>query len=94
MKLLPCIFLLILLTNSWSAEKPNVLFLSVDDLNDFPSFAQRYPDAKTPNMDRLESRGTVFTNAFCQFPLYGPSRASIMSGLCPSTLGHENDFKE
>jgi arylsulfatase A-like enzyme len=76
------------------SAKPNVLFIAVDDLNDFPTFTGRYPDAKTPNMDRLAERGTVFTRAHCQFPLCGPSRASIMSGLLPSTLGYDNHMKD
>jgi len=76
------------------AAKPNVLFIAVDDLNDFPTFSQRYPDAKTPNMDRLAQRGTVFTRAHCQFPLCGPSRASLMSGLLPSTLSYDSHMKD
>jgi arylsulfatase A-like enzyme len=74
--------------------KPNVLFIAVDDLNDFPTFCGRYPDAKTPNMDRLSERGVVFSRAHCQFPLCGPSRASIMSGLLPATLGYDNQMKD
>jgi len=76
------------------AGQPNVLFISVDDLNDFPSFTQRYPDAKTPHMDRLAEQGMVFANAHCQFPLCGPSRASVMSGLLPVTLGYDNHMKD
>jgi len=76
------------------AQKPNVLFIAVDDLNDFPAFCHRYADAKTPNMDRLATRGTVFANAHTQFPLCGPSRASVMSGLYPSTLGLVNHIKD
>ena len=72
------------------AEQPNVLFISVDDLNDFPVFMQRNPDAKTPHMDRLAKQGIVFSNAHCQFPLCGPSRASVMSGLHPATLGYDD----
>jgi arylsulfatase A-like enzyme len=89
-------FVLILqaITFSAHADQPNVLFISVDDLNDFPSFTQRYPDAKTPHMDRLAKRGIVFTNAHCQFPICGPSRASVMSGLLPSTLGYDNHMKD
>ena len=75
-------------------RRMNVLFISVDDLNDFPTFAGRYPDAKTPNMDGLARRGMVFTQAHCQFPLCGPSRASLMSGLLPSTLGYDNHMKD
>lgn len=77
-----------------AASSPNVLFIAVDDLNDFPTFANRYPDAKTPNMDKLAKRGTVFTRAHCQFPLCGPSRASVMSGLLPSTLGYDHHMKD
>jgi arylsulfatase A-like enzyme len=73
---------------------PNIIFISVDDLNDFPTFASRYPDAKTPNMDKFAKRGTVFTSAHCQYPLCGPSRASVMSGLLPSTLGYTDHMKD
>lgn len=77
-----------------SNRKPNVLFIAVDDLNDFPPFGQRYPDALTPNLDRLAKRGMVFTKAHCQYPLCGPSRASVMSGLLPSTLGYNNHMTD
>jgi len=77
-----------------SAERPNVLLIAVDDLNDFPTFVNRYPDALTPNMDRLAESGTVFTKAICQFPLCGPSRASIMTGMHPSTLGFSGHMKD
>lgn len=69
------------------AAPPNVLFLSIDDLNDWPAVLAGHPDAKTPNIDRLARRGTLFTDAHCQFPLCGPSRASVMTGMLPSTLG-------
>lgn len=74
--------------------RPNVLMIVVDDLNDFPGFMRGYPDAKTPHMDKLAAQGTVFTRAHCQYPLCGPSRASFMSGMLPSTLnfaGHMAD---
>jgi arylsulfatase A-like enzyme len=74
--------------------RPNVLFISVDDLNDFPPFGQRYPDALTPNLDKLAARGLVFAKAHCQFPLCGPSRASVMSGLLPSTLGYDDHMAD
>ena len=66
---------------------PNVLFISVDDLNNMLSSLNAYPNAKTPNIDRLASEGVLFSNAHCQAPLCGPSRASIMTGLRPSTTG-------
>lgn len=79
---------------AFAADRPNVLFIAVDDLNDFPSFTGCYPSAKTPNMDRLAKRGMVFTAAHCQFPLCGPSRASVMSGLFPATLGYTDHMKD
>lgn len=75
-------------------ERPNILILSVDDLNDFPAFMGRNPDALTPNMDRLASRGVTFANAHTQYPLCGPSRASLMSGLYPSTVGFPSHMKD
>lgn len=68
-------------------QPPNVLFIAVDDLNDWIGAMNGHPDVKTPNIDRLAKRGTVFQNAHCQAPLCGPSRASIMTGLRPSTTG-------
>ncbi len=88
------IVLCLIAFEAFAADKPNILFISVDDLNDFPTFTRRYPDAKTPNMDRLAKRGMVFTHAHCQFPLCGPSRASLMSGMLPSTLGYDNHMKD
>ena len=66
---------------------PNVLFIAIDDLNDWVGFLKGHPQAKTPNMDRLAKRGTAFLNAHCQAPLCNPSRSSIMTGLRPSTTG-------
>ncbi|QDT36180.1 sulfatase-like hydrolase/transferase [Stratiformator vulcanicus] len=70
-----------------AAEKPNVLFIAVDDLNDWIGCMGGHPQANTPNMDRLAARGTLFTNAHCTAPLCNPSRASVMTGLLPSTNG-------
>ncbi|TXF90243.1 sulfatase-like hydrolase/transferase [Neolewinella aurantiaca] len=70
-----------------SKEHPNVLFIAVDDLNTLSGVLGGYADAKTPNLDRLAARGVTFSNAHCQAPLCGPSRASIMTGLRPSTTG-------
>ncbi len=78
----------------YAETRPNVLFIAIDDLNDFPTFTGRYPDAKTPHMDKLAKSGTVFTNAHCQFPLCGPSRASVMSGLYPWTMGYDHHMKD
>lgn len=73
--------------DSLSDKRPNVLFIAIDDLNDWLGCMDGHPNTKTPNMDRLASKGVLFKNAHCQAPLCGPSRASIMSGLRPSTTG-------
>jgi len=70
-----------------AGEKPNILFIAIDDLNDWVGPLGGHPQVKTPNMDRLAARGTVFTNAHCQTPLCSPSRTSLMTGLRPSTTG-------
>lgn len=65
----------------------NVLFIAIDDLNDWLGCMNGHPNTKTPHLDRLASEGVLFTNAHCQAPLCGPSRASLMTGLRPSTTG-------
>lgn len=74
-------------TDDTAHKQPNVLFIAVDDLNNWLGCLGEYPNAKTPNMDKLAAQGVLFSNAHCQAPLCGPSRASIMTGLRPSTTG-------
>lgn len=69
------------------AQQPNVLMICIDDLNDWLGCMGGHPNSITPNMDKLASKGVLFTNAHCQAPICGPSRASIMTGLRPSTTG-------
>jgi choline-sulfatase len=68
-------------------ERLNVLFLAIDDLNDWIGCLGGHPDVKTPNFDRLAARGVLFTNAHCAAPLCNPSRAALMTGIRPSTSG-------
>ena len=71
-----------------SAEdtRPNVLFIISDDLNNSIGCYDS-PLVKTPNIDRLASRGVRFERAYCQFPLCGPSRNSMLTGLYPNSTG-------
>lgn len=73
--------------NKQVKNPPNVLMICIDDLNDWLGCMDGHPNAKTPNIDRLAAEGVLFTNAHCQAPLCGPSRASLMTGLRPSTTG-------
>ncbi len=70
-----------------SSARPNVLFIIVDDLNDWIGCLGGHPEARTPHLDRLAARGTLFANAHVQSPLCNPSRASVLTGLRPSTTG-------
>jgi choline-sulfatase len=69
-------------------DRPNVLFLAVDDMKDWVNCLGGYEGTVyTPNIDRLAKRGTLFTNAHCPSPKCAPSRAAILTGLRPSTTG-------
>ena len=77
---------------AWSQEKPsgqrlNVLFIAIDDLNDWVGCLGGHPQSQTPNIDRLASQGVSFTRAYCSAPACNPSRISLLTGLRPSTSG-------
>lgn len=81
------------------SQKPNVLFISIDDLNDWSGCLGNHPGVKTPNVDRLASQGILFKNAHCQAPICGPSRASIYTGMHPHSTGiyfqlHDTEIKK
>ena len=61
--------------------KPNVLFIAIDDLNDYISPLDRHPGIKTPNFERLAKRAVTFANAHCAAPACHPSRVAVMTGL-------------
>ena len=81
-----CIFMLYALNTAAVAQKPNILLIISDDLNTNIG-PYMHIDQHTPHLDRLAKEGVKFTRAYCQYPLCGPSRASIMSGLYPETNG-------
>ena len=69
------------------AAKPNVLFIVIDDMNDWISLLDSQSPVKTPNLERLAKRGTLFTNAYCISAACNPSRVATLTGLRPSTSG-------
>ena len=80
--------------------QPNVILIICDDLNDSVEGMGGHPQAYTPNIERLMDQGVRFTNAHCNAPICGPSRASLWSGLLPSTSGYygfdqqSNDWRD
>ncbi len=68
-------------------RRPNVLFLVVDDLNDWLSVLGRENPIRMPNLERLAGQGALFTHAYCPAPVCNPSRAAVMTGLRPHRTG-------
>jgi arylsulfatase A-like enzyme len=98
-KALLCLLLLALVTLAPSAalpRRPNVLFLVIDDLNHWVGYLGRNPQTKTPNIDKLATRGVWFTRGYCAAPVCNPSRAALMSGYRPGATGvydNRNDWR-
>jgi len=72
---------------AFASDNPNVLFIAIDDLNDWIGCMQGHPQARTPHIDQLAARGVLFTNAHCAAPACNPSRAAIFSGRMPNVTG-------
>lgn len=81
-----CLLFLSFSSTGSAQNSPNVLFIISDDLNTQIGPYINLPE-HTPNLNRLAEEGVQFSRAYCQYPLCGPSRASIMSGLYPETNG-------
>ena len=81
------IVLLLLLATSYAEEKkPNILFIAIDDQNDWIGYLGGHPQAKTPNIDRLAEQGMRFTDAYASAPVCSPTRAAILTGYSPARV--------
>ena len=87
---------LLVLVWAWAIgeSKPNVLFISVDDLNDYISPLNNHPGIKTHHFDRLSKRSVTFANAHCAATACHPSRVAVMTGVHPVRSGiYRNMFR-
>ena len=82
------------LTPAFSGEtkpaKPNVLFIAIDDLRDWVGYLGN-KQTKTPNLDKLSTRGVQFPHSYCASPCCNPSRSALLTGMRPGTSGVYNN---
>lgn len=72
-------------------QQYNVLFIAIDDLNDWTGFLGGHPQALTPNLNRLAAQSLVFERAYCAVPVCNPSRVAIMTGQSAPSTGIYNN---
>ncbi len=72
---------------SETTDRPNFLFIAVDDLNDWIGCLGGHPQVRTPNIDRLAQRGLVFANTSCPAPICTPARTAVLTGIHPANSG-------
>ncbi len=93
-RLASLVLILLLGLAAHANEKPNVLFISIDDLNDYISPLDNHPNIVTPHFERLAKRSVTFTNAHCASPACHPSRVAVMTGVHPVKSGiYRNLFR-
>ncbi len=74
-------------TEEKKPSKPNILFIAIDDLNDWVGVLGGNPQTKTPNIDKLAGEGVLFTNAHTPAPACSPCRNALLYGMQPHTSG-------
>jgi len=82
------------LSRAGEAGPCNVLFVSIDDLNDWIEPLGGHEQAKTPNLSRFARQSVNFTHAYCSSPMCNPSRTAIMTGLAPYTSGVYSNYQD
>ena len=78
------LLLVSMLVSAQQKKKPNILFIISDDLTATAVSSYENKACNTPNIDKLASEGIRYTRAYTQYPVCGPSRASLMSGYYPT----------
>jgi arylsulfatase A-like enzyme len=86
MKTIPLI-LMLMVASAQAEQKPNILFISIDDLNNWIEPLGGHPQAKTPHLLRFSKQSVNFTNAYCASPSCNPSRTALMTGKHPHVTG-------
>ena len=79
---------------SGATGKPNVLFISIDDLNDWIEPLGGHPQARTPHLARLSERSVCFSRAYCPSPGCNPSRTAVMTGHAPYRSGVYSNYQD
>ena len=74
-------------------DRPNILFIAVDDLNDWIEPLGGHPQTQTPNLARLAEEGVVFTRAYTPSPSCNPSRTALLTGQHPTTSGMYSNYQ-
>ncbi len=87
-------FLAVAACNPENVQKPNVLFITVDDLNDWLGITKAHPLVKTPNLDRFFESAVYFSNAHCATPICQASRNAMLSGMAPSSTGWYSNYNQ
>jgi len=70
-----------------ASQRPDIVFIIVDDLNDWIGCLGGHPDAQSPNIDALAENGMLFSQAYCNAPQCRPSRTSLLYGTYPFNTG-------
>lgn len=73
--------------------KPNVLFISVDDLNDWIEPLGGHPQARTPNLNELSEESVLFTHNYCASPACNPSRTALLTGIHTYNSGMYSNYQ-
>ena len=87
-KLLSIIVITILTNNCVKISKsPDILFIAIDDMNDWTTLFDNNNPIQTPNLKRLANRGAFFSKAYSVVPACNPSRTAILTGISPFNSG-------